>query len=135
MPGRDVRLFADVVSNCVEIMFGSKDLSEENITKSFIKKFTDESFVIEEFESTDGETAVIVRFEDPGEAKKFVREVSSFVRGGGDSLIRGDEIVRTCDPDVGCITTPRCPPKPCHTVQCDPNSDDLLPHCAQGIYL
>ena len=89
MPGRDVRLFADVVSNRVEIVFGSKDLSEENI-----KKFADESFVIEEFERTDGETAVIVRFEDPDEAKKFVREVSTFVRGGdGDSLIRGDEIV------------------------------------------
>ena len=94
MPGRDVRLFADVVSNRVEIVFGSKDLSEENITKSFIKKFADESFVIEEFERTDGETVVIVRFEDPDEAKKFVREVSSFARGGdGDSLIRGDEIV------------------------------------------
>ena len=90
MPGRDVRLFADVVSNRVEVMFGSKDLSEENI-----KKFADESFVIEEFESTDGETVVvIIRFEDPDEAKKFVREVSSFARGGdGDSLIRGDEIV------------------------------------------
>ena len=76
MPGRDVRLFADVVSNRVEIVFGSKDLSEENI-----KKFTDESFVIEKFESTDGEAVVvIVRFEDLNEAKKFVREVSSFVR-------------------------------------------------------
>ena len=82
------------MSNRVEIVFGTKDLSEENITKSFIKKFAEESFAIEEFERTDGETVVIVRFEDPDEAKKFVREVSSFVRGGdGDSLIRGDEIV------------------------------------------
>ena len=90
MPGRDVSLFADVVSNRVEIVFGTKDLSEENI-----KKFTNESFVIEKFERTDGETVVIiVRFEDPDEGKKFVREVSSFARGGdGDSLIRGDEIV------------------------------------------
>ena len=80
MPGRDVRLFAGVVSNRVEIVFGTKDLSEENITKN-IKKITDKSFVIEEFESTDGETVVvIVRFEDLDEAKKFVREVSSFVR-------------------------------------------------------
>ena len=76
MPGRDVRLFADVVSNRVEIVFGSKDLSEENITTT-IKKFTDESFVIEKFESTDGETVVIVRFEDANEASKFIDSVSA----------------------------------------------------------
>ena len=79
MPGRDVVLFPDVVSNRVEIVFGSGELSKENIS-SAIQKYTDDSFVIEAFEDRDGATVVIIRFEDVDCAKKFVRDVSSASR-------------------------------------------------------
>ena len=74
MPGRDVVLFPDVVSNRVEIVFGSGELSKENIS-SAIQKYTDDSFVIEAFERFDDETVVIIRFEDVGSAINFVDAV------------------------------------------------------------
>ena len=76
MPGRDVVLFPDVVSNRVEIVFGSGELSKENIS-SAIQKYTDDSFVIKAFEDRDGATVVIIRFEDIGSTINFADAVKS----------------------------------------------------------
>ena len=76
MPGHNVTLFPKIVSNRVEIVFGSGELNKNKATE-IIKRYTDDSFVIEAFERFEDETVVIIRFEDAGEAMKFVGAVES----------------------------------------------------------
>ena len=68
---------AEIESEYVEIVFGRKDMTEEEV-KEIIKRYIDEEFTIEKFEEDKkaGETKVIIRFEDAEKAKDFVRSVS-----------------------------------------------------------
>ena len=72
----------------VEIVFGKKDLKEEEI-REIIKRYTDEEFTIVKFEINEdtGETRVIIKFVDSVKASEFVREVKESKRPG-DNFIR-----------------------------------------------
>ena len=76
MPANDTTAVAQWTVNTteyVEIIFGKKDMTRENI-QDVIKKYTDEEFTIEKFEEdkNTGETKVIIKFKDAEEAKNFV---------------------------------------------------------------
>ena len=60
----------------VEIMFGSKDISDEEV-ETILKNYTQEEFVIDRIErdALTGETKVIIKFVDSEKAKDFVRTV------------------------------------------------------------
>ena len=66
----------EIHTSQVEIVFGTKDLSEEDI-KEIINKYTDEVFTISKYENSreSGETKIIVSFIDPESAVKFVNKL------------------------------------------------------------
>lgn len=64
-------------TNQVEIVFMTKDLTEEKVSE-IIVKYTNEKITITRVEDSEsGEIRIIVKFEDPKKAEKFVREISS----------------------------------------------------------
>ena len=71
----------------VEIVFGRKDLSREEIER-IIKPFTDEDFFIEKIEvdDTTGETTVIVRFKDTEEAENFIETIKASSEFGNGTI-------------------------------------------------
>ena len=73
----------------VEITLGTTDLSESEI-KDLMEKYTDAGFTIDrlEIDNTAGSTQVIIRFEDPEEATKFVNKVREEIKRGEDPFIR-----------------------------------------------
>ena len=66
----------EVKTSQVEIVFETKDLTEEEI-KGLIDKYTDESFTITKYESSgeSGEIRIIVSFTDAESAAKFVNKL------------------------------------------------------------
>ena len=65
----------EVPKNQVEIVFGSKDLTEEEINNIIIK-YTDGEFTIVRFESNNGdETRIIIKFNDAEQAESFVESI------------------------------------------------------------
>ena len=86
---------AEVESEYVEIVFGRKSMTEEEV-KEIVKNITqNENFYIERIETDKdtGETKVIIRFKDAEKAKDFVRNVSE---GKAQSIIKS---VRTVPPE------------------------------------
>ena len=66
----------------VEIVFGTKDMTDEKIDE-IINKYTDAEFTIIKFEDeTTGDITVIVKFSDIGEAEEFVRKVNASEKEG-----------------------------------------------------
>ena len=67
----------------VEIVFGKKDLTEDEISEA-LKKHTNADFTIEgiETDKAAGTTVVIVKFNDPEEASKFVEKVEDEAKSG-----------------------------------------------------
>lgn len=68
------------VSDRVEIVFGTKDITKKEAEK-IVKEFTSADFRITKFEPKDEETVVIVKFTDPTDAVEFVRTVRSYSKG------------------------------------------------------
>ena len=69
------------ITNNVEIIFGTKDLTEEK-AKEIIKHYTDETFTIVEFEEKDEEIRAIIKFTDTEKAGEFIRSVNENRREG-----------------------------------------------------
>ena len=64
------------ISEYVEIVFGKKDMSREEV-EEFIRKYTDSNaFTIEELKSDNG-TVVIVKFEDTERATSFIESIKA----------------------------------------------------------
>lgn len=67
----------DEAFDCVEIVFGTKDLSNEEIER-IVKQYTDAEFTILEVEDNDADKmVVIIKFNDIKDAVDFVRTVNS----------------------------------------------------------
>ena len=85
---RDHTLHAEweEVSRDVEIVFGRKDLSDEQI-RAIISEYTDsDDFTIIRVEGDEAnELKIIVKFNDKGTAEEFVRKVKTLSREGGSS--------------------------------------------------
>ena len=64
------------ITNQVEIIFGTKDLTEEK-AKEIIKHYTDEPFTIVEFEAAEDGVRVIVKFTDTEKAENFIERAST----------------------------------------------------------
>ena len=75
MPAEDTTVVAQWTVNpteYVEIVFGKKDMTREEV-KEVIKKYTNEEFSIVRFEENkNGETKIIIKFNDAEKAKNFV---------------------------------------------------------------
>ena len=79
MPANDTTVVAQWIENTtewVEIIFGKKGMTEEEV-KEIIKKYTDEEFTIEKFEEDKdtGETIIIVKFNYVEKVKNFVEAI------------------------------------------------------------
>ena len=91
MPAENITVTAQwvkVTPELVEIVFGKKDLKEDEI-KEIIKEYTQKKFTIEKIEvdeMTEG-TKVIVKFEDRDTAEQFYRRVMES-SGMGDTFVR-----------------------------------------------
>lgn len=96
----------------VEIVFGKKDLSEEE-AETIIKKFTDEEFVIEKIERYEdkNETKAIIGFVDKKSADNFVEII---VNNVNDNEALKDIIttIKIIDYYLSSALTPR----PSHTL-------------------
>ena len=65
------------VTSQVEIVFGTKDLTEERV-KEIIREYTnDDDFKIIVFEEKDGEIRVVVKFADKEKADSFVEKIEA----------------------------------------------------------
>ena len=72
----------------VEIVFGTKDLTDEKI-KEIVRQYTDAKFTIIRVENDNtGDITVIVQFTDIGEAEEFVRKVNTSERKEEDKIKR-----------------------------------------------
>ena len=71
----------------MEVVFGTKDISKEEIEES-IKKYTDADFEIAMIEQGVDETRVIIEFVDINRAKEFVRVVSDELERGEEGLVK-----------------------------------------------
>ena len=73
----------------VEISLGTADLSESEVI-DLIKKQTDADFTIDrlEIDESSGSTQIIIRFEDPEDADKFIDKVKEEINRGGDTYFR-----------------------------------------------
>ena len=88
MPTRNITVTAQWIekpSEYVEIVFGKKDLKEEDV-REILQAYTQEEFVIEKIEEGEetGDVRVIVKFIDQAKADSFVeriRESSEFGNG------------------------------------------------------
>ena len=67
----------DKSTQFVEIVFGKKDLSKEEVS-DILRKYTKDGFTIEKFETDDeaGEIRVIIKFVDKTKAAEFVENVT-----------------------------------------------------------
>ena len=75
------------ISWYVEIVFDTKDMTQEEIER-VVKKYTDAEFVIVEIESGADEMRVIVGFVDAEVAEEFVRNVNAELGRGEKNLIK-----------------------------------------------
>ena len=67
--------WSEIVTAQVEIVFGTKDLSDEKI-REIVKEYTDAEFKIFRIEDSDTDgLKVIIKFDDAGKAEEFVRSV------------------------------------------------------------
>ena len=73
----------------VEITLGTADLSESEIL-DLLKKQTDADFTIDrlEIDESSGNTQIIIRFEDPEDANKFIDKVKEEIKGGKETFYR-----------------------------------------------
>ena len=78
MPDEDtvIRARWTKTSKYVEIIFGRKDLSEEEV-KEMIQKYTGDDFTVERFEidGEEGTTSVILKFQSTADAVEFIETV------------------------------------------------------------
>lgn len=70
-------------SECVEISFDGKDLTEEDVL-SIIHKYTKDDFTIIKLSTTSEDTVVIVKFADTTSATNFVENI--IASGDGDNI-------------------------------------------------
>ena len=76
----------------MEIVFGTKDISKEEIEES-IKKYTDADFEIAMIEQGVDETRVIIEFIGINRAKEFVRIISDGLSGEKKALARESSLL------------------------------------------
>ena len=93
----------EIVSEYVEVIFETKNMTEDEI-RAFIEKYTDEKFTIEKVESENGETTVIIRFEDSEKANDFVRKVDNIIKSGQEKIVKRTK-------KVGCDKCPSHAPR------------------------
>ena len=98
MPAENMAVTAQWVmdTSFVEIVFGKKDLTEDEISEA-LKKHTNADFTIERIETDKaaGTTVVIIKFNDSEEASKFVGKVEDDVRSGeNEDYLRGASLVK-----------------------------------------
>ena len=98
MPAENTAVKAQWVmdTSFVEIVFGKNDLTEDKIS-DVVKKHTNADFTIESFETdkTAGTTVIIIKFNDPEEASKFVEKVEDEVKSGeNDDYLRDASLVK-----------------------------------------
>ena len=78
MPAKDITVTAQWIekpTEFVEIVFGKKDLKEEEV-REIIKKYSDSEFIIVKVEDDEaGGTRVIIKFVDKDAAVSFVEEI------------------------------------------------------------
>lgn len=95
MPSHNLIITAQWIENSkyVKVLFGTTSLDKSEIHE-VIRKYTDKSFVIELFDyDTSAETTlVIIKFNDPVDANKFVRAVKMGSESG-DTYIRDAFVV------------------------------------------
>ena len=73
---------SEVISKYVEIVIGTKDLTEEEV-KEIIKKHVDGEVYIEKLEKNEkGETTIIIRFKDSETAQNFVDAIKEASNAG-----------------------------------------------------
>ena len=76
----------EIPTTQVEIVFGTKDLSEEKV-KAIIDKYTNADFKVVNLEDNEsGEIKVIIKFTDVGVAEEFVRSVETTGRAEEDKI-------------------------------------------------
>ena len=93
------------LSSQIEIVFGTKDLTEEKVHK-IIEAYTDEEFTILKVEDgKDGETKVVIKFTDPQKASTFLNSVKKSSESVSALIKRIDFV--TIDTDS--LSTMRCP--------------------------
>lgn len=73
-----------VPSTYVEVVFGSKDLSGDEV-RTIIKHYTDADFSIGRFEK--GDSVVVIKFNDEGDAVTFVRKVKGSSKAAADGIL------------------------------------------------
>ena len=85
---------SDVFTEYVEVIFGKKGLTEEDV-KEILQEFTKEDFVIGRFEvdNESGEIKVIVGFADSSKAAEFARNINESKGGLENNLIKRVTIV------------------------------------------
>ena len=98
MPAENMAVEAQWVmdTSFVEIVFGKKDLTEDEISEA-LKKHTNADFTIERIETDKaaGTTVATVKFKDPEEASKFVGKVEDEVKSGeNEDYLRDASLVK-----------------------------------------
>ena len=111
MPANDTTVVAQWIENAtpeveseyVEIVFGRKGMTKEEV-KEIIKNITqDENFYIERIETDKdtGETIAIIRFTDAEKAKDFVRSIegkaTNFIKRVRTTLLEQDSFALKID--------------------------------------
>ena len=95
----------EITQGQVEIVFSTKDMSEEEI-EEVIRKYTDADFKITVIESGDDEIRVIVEFVDAEKADEFFRRVNAVIKRGEVSLIKRVDFVQEGTPSFSSAHLP-----------------------------
>ena len=82
----------EILTKQVEIVFETKDLSDDKI-KETIEKYTNDDFTITRMESED-ELRVIIEFKDAKKAEKFVRSIEASADSDGSKFIRVEFVTK-----------------------------------------
>ena len=100
MPAGNITVTAQWIekpSEYVEIVFGKKDLKEEDV-REILQAYTQEEFVIEKIEEDEetGEVRVIVKFVDQTKAAEFVRNINENEESE-ENFVKGANVVSDHD--------------------------------------
>ena len=111
MPAEDVTVTAQWIekpTEFVEIVFGKKDLKEEEV-REILEVYTQEEFIIERFDVDEGtgEVRVIIKFVDVSKASEFVRNINEKEgSSSSDNLIKGASVVSENNSSFSFLFTP-----------------------------
>lgn len=94
----------EIPTKQVEIVFETKDMSEEDI-RGIIKKYTNDEFIIIR-KDTEGELMVIVKFNNAENAEEFVRNLNTLNRLNENRIKRIGFIAEGLDESLSMIICP-----------------------------